>query len=218
MRRVVAALLVSVLGCSSGALGDDEGESDTQADASPAETTATGDDTAVSEDTAPVCGVIACDEDKTHYPRIRAAYDRVGGEATVGAPFDNGGGVYVHAWGAGRVQDFANKITLAESDSSEAWAKTGYAVRGALRDAWLAAGGGPGLGYPKEDEHAGPGGRVQIFEKGCLGPDGSGAYDVFAACEEPPDLAPTLASIASKASTSTPGTDVGIAVVWLPTG
>jgi len=217
MHRVLIAAVVCVVGCSSGDLGDGESieDSGTASDAIVTDSAVTVDDTATPP---PMCGVVACDEEKTHYPRIQAAHDRHGGEAKLGKPFDNGGGVYVHTWGAGRVQDFESKITLAESDSAEEWAKTGYAVGGPIRDAWLALGGGPELGYPKEDEHAGPGGRVQTFEKGCIGPDGSGGYDAFTVCEEPPDLTPTIGAIATKAATSTPGTDVGIAVVWLPTG
>jgi beta-lactamase class A len=220
MRWVLAVLFLA--GCSSGTL-----DADAPDDVAPNEETAPSTEAAVTddsattdaatEDTEAMCGVVACDEAKTHYPRIQAAYDRNGSEAKLGAPKDNGGGVYVHAWGAGRVQDFDN-ATLAESDSTEEWAKTGYAVRGAIRDAWIAAGGAPTLGYPKEDERAGPGGQVQQFEKGCIGPDGSGGLGTFSVCEQPPDMAPVLASIASRASTSTPGTDFGITVVWLPTG
>lgn len=219
--RSALAVVAILAGCS-GNVGDAVDEVDSGAPLEDgALETATADDTgAVATDTAapPVmCGVVACDEDKTHYPRIQAAYDRVGGEPKIGAPKDNGGGLYVHPWGAGRVQDF-DSATLAESDATADWAKTGYAVRGAFRDAWIAAGGAPMFGYPKADERAGPGGQVQEFEKGCIGPDGTGGLAALTACEEPPDLAPVLASIASRASTSAPGTDFGIAVVWLPTG
>lgn len=219
MRRAFVAAVMCALGCSSGSLGDAPSDDDAAA----VEETSAGDvgggpsDSYVPE-APPMCGVVACDDGKTHYPRIQAAYDRHGGESKLGAPFDNGGGIYVHAWGKGRVQDFANDVTLTESDATEEWAKTGYAVRGAIRGAWIALGGGPGLGYPKEDEHTGPGGQVQTFENGCIGPDGSGGYDAFTVCEEPPDINETIGAIASRASTSTAGTDFGIAVVWLPTG
>jgi beta-lactamase class A len=218
------AWVLLCLGCSSGTLGEPGGADDTG--------TPTTDDTGmsiddaatdtgtVSGDTGPVgmCGVIACDDMKKHYPRIQAAYDRAGGEPKIGKPKDNGGGMYVHAWGAGRVQDFDLNVTLAESDSTEDWASTGYAVKAGIRDAWLAAGGGPMFGYPIEDEHAGPGGQVQNFEKGCIGPDGSGAHAAYQTCADPPDLTPTLDAIQAKAAMSSAGTDFGIAVIWLPTG
>ncbi|MBI2389696.1 MAG: serine hydrolase [Deltaproteobacteria bacterium] len=177
---------------------------------------------AVSAPEAPICGVVACEEDKTHHPRIQAAFDRHGGAAKVGEPFDNGGGIWVHAWGAGQVQDFEGgtlgPLTLAEADATADWSKSAYAVRGPIRAAWIALGGAPDLGFPKEDQHAGPGGEVQTFEKGCLGPDGSGRYDVFTVCEDPPDLKPVLDAIQTRAATSSPGTDFGVAVEWLPTG
>lgn len=221
MRRVWALLLLGCSGNVGDATEEDTGAPIVSDSATTSSDSAPLDDSATTvEDTGappPMCGVVACDEAKTHYPRIQAAYDRNGGEPKLGAPKDNGGGIYVHPWGKGRVQDFAN-ATLAESDSTEEWAKTGYAVKGAIRDAWIANGGAPMFGFPKEDDRMGPGGLVQTFENGCLGPDGSGGYGAFTVCEEPPDLAPVISSIATRASTSTPGTDFGIAVVWLPTG
>lgn len=229
MRHVWALGLLAVLGCSSGSVedgvDDDGGATVDDTGTTSSETSPTTDDSGTSvEDTgAPpvMCGVVACDDMKTHYPKLQAAYDRAGKEPKVGAPKDNGGGIYVHPWGAGRVQDFdggeLGPTTLAEADATDDWAKTGYAVHGPIREAWLAAGGAPMFGHPKDDQHAGPGGQVQNFEKGCIGPDGTGGFDTFTVCEEP-DLGPTITAIASKASTSAPGTDFGIAVVWLPTG
>lgn len=211
----VGWLLLAMAGCSSGTVDDALVDDTASAIDDATSNEAAESDTFVPvTDTAPVamCGVIACDEAKMHYPRIQAAYDRLG-EAKLGPPKDNGGGVYVHAWGAGRVQDF-EKGTLAEADATADWAKTGYAVIGPMRDAWIANGGGPGFGYPKEDERDGR----QNFEKGCIGPDGSGALGAFSVCEDPPDLAPTLSAIQTKAATSSPGTDFGVAVIWLPTG
>lgn len=214
-----AWVLVLIAGCSSGTLDEVTLESDTDVVADDSNLTDVSTDTAAVADATPpiMCGVIACDEAKTHYPRIQAAYDRIGA-AELGAPKDTGGGIYVRSWGAGRVQDFELGVTLAESDATADWAKSAYAVRGAIRDAWLVAGGGPGFGYPIEDEHAGPGGTVQKFEKGCIAPDGSGSLRALSECVDPPDLKPTIDAIVAKAATSTPGTDFGIAVVWLPTG
>ncbi len=170
----------------------------------------------------PKCGVVACDENKTHYPKIQAAYERHGGATQLGTPKDNGGTQFVHAWGAGRVQDFdggaLGPAVLSEADSAEAWAKDAHLVRGKIRETWLALGGADGFGHPKEDERAGPGGQVQLFEKGCIGPDGRGGFDGYDACEAPPDLVPVLETIGTTAATSSPGTDLGIAVSWLPTG
>lgn len=172
--------------------------------------------------TAPVCGVVACDEAKTHHARIQEAWDRLGGASNVGEPADNGGGVYVHAWGAGKVQDFAGgplgPVVLTAADATADWAKHGWSVQGKIREAWLALGGGPSFGYPEEEQHAVTGGAAQRFEKGCIGPDGSGGYDGFESCDAPPDLKPLLDTLQSKAATTTPGTDFGIAVEWLPTG
>ncbi|MGZ3418195.1 MAG: serine hydrolase [Polyangiales bacterium] len=205
-------------GCSSGDLGDTPSESGVDDDS--ASSTETSSDSATedtgTEDTA--CGTLACEETKVFHPLVKEAFDRLGGKAQVGDPHDNGGGIYVHAWGAGFVQDFdggaLGPTVIAEATGS----KSAYGVHGAIRTTWLALGGEGKVGYPLEDEHAGPGGEVQRFEKGCIGPDGSGGFDLLSACEDPPDLGPTLDSIETKASSSAPGTDFGIAVSWLPTG
>ncbi len=175
-----------------------------------------------SGDSASPCGIIACDDAKKFYPKIRAAFDAHGGDTAVGTPRDNGGGIYVHVWGAGRVQDFdggsLGPSTIASADAAATWADKAYVVRGSIRGTWIALGGAPSIGYPIEDEHAGPGGQVQTFEKGCIGPDGAGGYQLVDKCVAPPDLTTVLTSLESKAAKSTAGTDFGIAVEWLPTG
>src|SRR5439155_3865356 len=121
---------------------------------------------------------------KTFYPKIYDAFVAAGGAPKLGAPFDNGGTIYVHAWGAGKVQDFDSgslgPSTIAQADATPSgtdWWKKAYAISGGIRAAWFLLGGGPTFGYPMEAEHAGPGGTVQTFENGCIGPDGSGGYD-----------------------------------------
>ncbi len=230
---VLAFVPLVATACGSGTVGGvDDLEPTTGADAGDAaDAVAAPDDVLASdapaasdagEDAAPACGVIACDESKILHPKIRAAYERHGGAPQVGEPVDPGGTPYVHRWGKGNVQDFdggaLGKVILAEADASEPWAEHAYAVHGPIHDAWQARGGAASVGYPKEDAHDGPGGRVQTFENGCIGPDGAGGYEVFEACDAPPDLGPVLAQIAAKSATSTPGTDFGIAVEWLPTG
>ena len=224
MRRFAMMGLAAALGCSAeigpnGAGGDASLEAIDANDAN--EGRAEDALVEVSVD-ASRCGVVACDEAKTHHVRIQEAWERLGGEPNVGIPADAGAGVYVHRWGAGLIQDFSGgslgAVALTAADATAEWSKTGWAVRGRIRETWLALGGGPGFGYPKEDEHDGPGGKVQTFEKGCLGPDGAGGYASFTACEAPPDMTGVLEAIRTKAVASAPGTDFGIAVEWLPTG
>lgn len=177
---------------------------------------------AIGDATDP-CSVslVGCDAAHLFFAKIRAYYDAHGGKAQLGDVHDNGGSVYVHVWGAGKVQDFdggaLGPTILALSDSTADWAKSAYAVRGAIRDAYLAAGGGPAVGFPMEDEHPGPGGQVQKFEKGCIGFDGH-AYAVLSACDAVGDMNATIAKIGTDATSFAWGTQVAIAVEWLPTG
>jgi len=223
MRRF-APLLVLAIGCSS---STDETQPDedtgTTSETSYADTNVAD---SIAPDTVgeapPACGILACDDLKTFHPKIYDAFVRNGGAPKVGDPSDLGGGVYVHAWGAGKVQDFKGgslaSVTIAEADATADWSKNAYAVYGGIRDAWLLLGGGPTFGHPMEDQHAGPGGQVQNFEKGCIGPDGSGGYDGFTACEAPVDMTPVLASIGATIKASSPGTNTAMGVEWLPTG
>ena len=191
-----------------------------EADAKPGETPTTD---APAGDADPCASSkVGCDSTRGFHPRIRAYFDAHGGKAQLGDVADNGGGVWVHPWGAGRTQDFAGgsggPVVVAESDSTAAWAKSAYGVRGAIRDRWLALGGGPVFGFPIEDEHAGPGGAVQTFEKGCIGPDGTGGYDARSACDAPGDLSATLDKIGTMATGFAAGTQAALGVEWLPTG
>ncbi len=199
------------------------------------EETSSADDARVAEDAsfdvaeggldatadADPCGVVGCEASHVFHPRIRKAFDRLGGAKALGAPTDNGGTEWVHAFGPGMVQDFAGgaegPVILAESSSGATWASEAYAIRGALRTAWLARGGGPGVGYPIEDARTLGGDLVQTFEKGCLGPDGRGGYELYEACALPPDLAPTLEKLGAQFPTHAGGADLAVAVTWLPT-
>lgn len=71
-------------------------------------------------------------------------------ENLMGAPFDNGGGAFVHAWGNARVQDFAGglygagkaMIVLANGQN------VAGAIHGRFYDVWMSKGGGPVVGFP----------------------------------------------------------------------
>lgn len=109
---------------------------------------------------------------------IAACHSRNGGTAAAGRPFDNGGGASVHGWGPGRLQDFKGgslgpNMCMRKKGAAKAWM-----VRGDIRDAYLAAGGGPGrLGYPVEEEHSSATGPYQKFERGYITWDAAaGAY------------------------------------------
>jgi len=214
------ALVALLVGCQ-GEVADDPTEAgveDAAADGA-VEVSETGTDAI----TADPCGVVGCEASKVFHPRIREAFDRLGGATVLGAPTDNGGTQWVHAFGSGMVQDFAGgslgPVILAESSSTAPWAAQAYAIHGPIRAAWLAL-GAPAVGHPKEDAHPLGGGvtaLVQTFEKGCLGPDGRGGYELYEACTPPPDLAPTLAKIGAQFPTSSGGADLAVAVTWLPT-
>ena len=97
-------------------------------------------------------------------PAIAACHARNGAN---GAVLDNGGGPHVHRWGRGWIQDYRDEAlgdTMCMRADSET---TSFMVRGAIRDAYLAAGGGPGpLGYPVEEEHPSDTGPFQAFQNG----------------------------------------------------
>lgn len=169
------------------------------------------------------CGLIGCEASGVVHPRIRAAHGRLGASA-LGAPVDNGGTQWVHAFGGGMVQDFAGgtlgPAILVESPSTAPWASDAYAVSGAIRTAWLAL-GPAAVGLPMEDAHPLGGGStalVQTFEKGCLGPDGRGGVALTTVCAPPPDLGPVLAKLGAEFPAASGGADLAIAVTWLPTG
>ncbi len=71
-------------------------------------------------------------------------------ENLMGSPCDNGGGVFVHAWGNARVQDFAGgqygtgkaMITLVNGQN------VAGAIHGRFYDVWMSKGGGPVVGFP----------------------------------------------------------------------
>jgi hypothetical protein len=106
------------------------------------------------------------------YAPIAAAYDRNGGKAVLGDPYDNGGGAVVHAWGAGVVQDFrtadgAHAIIMLATGASVA-----SMLRGIIRHRYLYSyGGATGrLGYPAADQGADEWGLPRArFEHGEIG-------------------------------------------------
>jgi hypothetical protein len=71
-------------------------------------------------------------------------------ENLMGTPSDNGGGVFVHAWGNAQVQDFAGgrygtgkaMITLVNGQD------VAGAIHGRFYDVWMSKGGGPVVGFP----------------------------------------------------------------------
>ncbi len=105
----------------------------------------------------PIEGVpagVGRDKDGTLYRPIVECYLRHGGEAAIGLPFDNGGGVEVHRWGNGWVQDFRTAsgrresiIMLREGE------KTAHLLYGPIRHEYIYRQGGPmgPLGYPVTD-------------------------------------------------------------------
>lgn len=98
----------------------------------------------------------------------------------VGRPFDNGGGLYVHAWGNGVVQDFTGGAFEGGNGSIgllNGQTTAGY-VYGAFQTKWLNTGGAGSLGYPFNagggaDRHSwnttGATGMVQDFTGGSNG-------------------------------------------------
>lgn len=106
------------------------------------------------------------------YWPIVECYLRHGGEKVLGLPFDNGGGVPVHRWGNGWVQDFK---TSDESFKSIIMLKDGtskaYILWGPIRDYYIyEKGGAEGpLGYPVEDTTIDKWGLPRVkFERGVI--------------------------------------------------
>ncbi|HDN79577.1 MAG: hypothetical protein DRI61_01795 [Chloroflexi bacterium] len=89
------------------------------------------------------------------YQPIIDCYIRNGGQEKLGLPFDNGGGVPVHRWGKGWVQDFQTpdgtlKSIIMLRDGSD----TAYILWGVIREHYIyKKGGAEGpLGYPVADQ------------------------------------------------------------------
>ncbi len=94
------------------------------------------------------------DKDGTLYWPIVECYLRHGGEAALGVPFDNGGGVPVHRWGDGWVQDFRTPSGRRESIIMlKRGEKRAYLLYGPIREEYIYRQGGPlgPLGYPVTD-------------------------------------------------------------------
>ncbi len=99
---------------------------------------------------------VGYDAQGNYYPAIAAAYQRNGGEAALGLPFDNGGSAFVHRWGNGLVQDFkttagAMAIIMFRDATNDA-----YALKGVIRHRYVYTYGGAlgALGYPSADQTA----------------------------------------------------------------
>lgn len=103
--------------------------------------------------------------------------------------------------------------TSAATDASEA-----FAIEDPIRSAWLSFGGAARFGKPIAAMAKGPLGSSQRFEKGCIGPDGSGVYEAFESCDPAPDLAPLLPKLAERVTKYSWGTQTAVTVEWLPTG
>lgn len=112
---------------------------------------------------------------------------------------------------------FAASSTPSSAPSVEAEADA-LVVRPPLLSRYEALGGAAKLGAPIGPAKPGPLGPTQAFERGCLGPDGSGGFEAFTRCDPPQDLTPTLARLGREVATRSPGSDLAIAVSWLPTG
>ena len=108
---------------------------------------------ALTGESAPAQSKVGYDAQGNFYPEIADAYQRNGGEAKLGQPFDNGGTEYVHRWGAGVVQDFrtaggALSIIMRRDGTAQA-----YMLTGIIRHRYLYTHGGAEgrLGYPTAD-------------------------------------------------------------------
>jgi hypothetical protein len=108
---------------------------------------------------------------RIYWPIIEC-YLRHGGEKNLGLPFDNGGGVPVHRWGNGWVQDFQRpdgsfkSIIMLRDGTSKA-----YILYGPIRDYYIyEKGGAEGpLGYPVEDPSTDEWGLPKVrFERGMI--------------------------------------------------
>lgn len=91
-------------------------------------------------------------------------------------------------------------------------------VEAPIRARFEALGGASRFGRPLAAARPFGASVAQPFERGCIGPDGSGALEAFTRCEPPPDLGPTLARLGPAVAKRSPGSDLSIAATWLPTG
>ncbi len=74
-------------------------------------------------------------------------------------------------------------------------------------------------GAPLEDAHLDEAGMlVQRFEKGCVGPDGSGAWVLRATCDPPKGVGAALARLAIEVPRVSWNSDLAAGVTFLPTG
>ncbi len=89
----------------------------------------------------------------TPQPALDTCLSRNGGDVALGKPVNNGGGALPHAWGNGIVVDRNGGSVGANLCMQKTGASTAWNVRGAIREAYIAAGGPRGAaGYPLEDE------------------------------------------------------------------
>jgi beta-lactamase class A len=107
------------------------------------------------------------------------------------------------------VTGWANADQLAPAET--------FPIEGEIKKAWERLGGEARFGLPLEAERPGPGGTVQHFQKGCIGPDGSGELAASTVCEEPPDMDPVLYKIWQTIKARSNRTSTAMGVQWLPT-
>ncbi|HYO64734.1 MAG TPA: CHAP domain-containing protein [Archangium sp.] len=101
-------------------------------------------------------------------------YNRNGGQAAAGLPFDSGGTAYVHTWGAGVTQDMTGGYLGPNMCMRRNGYSTAYMVRGGIRDAYMVNGGGEGwLGFPTSDEFSANGAPRQNYVGGYITWNGS---------------------------------------------
>lgn len=108
-------------------------------------------------DTAPMQSIVNC-------------FSTAGGATSVGAPFDNGGGPWVHSFASGdAVQDFKNSSGTKSICLRKPSAAVAYLVKGSVWDLYLSMGGPTGkLGYPTANVSTVNGVPSQSFEHGYI--------------------------------------------------
>jgi len=117
-----------------------------------------------------------------------------------------------------------NGPTIAASASSAAPAASGFPVSPAFAEVALAARAGAPIEaahpspYAQASGSGAPSATIQRFEKGCIGPDGSGSLAFFTTCEPPKKLAAVLAHLATQVPKLSFGSDLAAGVTFLPTG
>jgi hypothetical protein len=101
--------------------------------------------------------------------RIRDCWMRaVHGSFAIGWPYDNGGGVFVHRWTGGQVQDFRTASGGTSCIALQDGAQAAFWVSGAIWATYASGGGADNYGYPLGEEHDVAEGRAQSFEKATL--------------------------------------------------